>query len=396
MMNFLFVTRSMAVMNNTQVGGGVRSSLMIEALSQLGHVDVISFAKEPVESNIPNCDVVFSGETSQGEMTLRERFLLDMYLFFSPWSQKGYFQIDKEQEDIVSRFYDAKHYDYVVCHFIWEAVSCGLMKYADRLIIDVDDNMVSILKRDSGNTHYRRMFTRFKATWKRLMIGKMQKRLLKRVKLSFYSNESDSPYEKSVFLHNVPLLSCPCSDMTESTPKHLLFVGNIDFLPNKSGILHFVESIFPIIRERMPSVELNIVGLCKDQDFRSKLSSMEGVNVLGFRKDLQEEYQNCRAIIIPLYNGSGTSIKFIEGIMMNRPIVSTQTGARGFDSIFQANQHYLLANSDQEFANQVEEVLSDLEKAVSMAHDAYELGRVHFSKNSFFDIVKESVERLKI
>lgn len=59
-MNFLFVARSMAVMNSTKVGGGVRSTLMIEALSKLGHVDIISFVKEPVESNLPNCDVVFN------------------------------------------------------------------------------------------------------------------------------------------------------------------------------------------------------------------------------------------------------------------------------------------------------------------------------------------------
>ena len=50
-MNFLFVTRRMAVMNSIRVGGGVRSTLLIEALSKLGHVDVISFVKEPIESS---------------------------------------------------------------------------------------------------------------------------------------------------------------------------------------------------------------------------------------------------------------------------------------------------------------------------------------------------------
>ena len=224
----------------------------------------------------------------------------------------------------------------------------------------------------------------------------MQKWLLKRVKLSFYSNASEPPYKKSVYLHNVPLLSCPCSDVTESTPMRLLFVGNIDFLPNKKGIIHFVESIFPIIKERIPTVELNIVGLIKDQDTQSKLRSTNGVNVLGFVDCLQEEYQNCRAVIVPLYHGTGTSIKFIEGIMMNRPIISTQTGARGFNSIFKANQHYLLANSDQEFADHVVEVLSNLDKANLMARNAYEIGSVHFSKNSFFDVVRNSVENMKI
>ena len=135
-------------MNSTKVGGGVRSTLMIEALSKLGHVDIISFVKEPVESNLPNCDVVFSGETSKRVISLKNRFLLHLYLFFAPWSPKGYYIIDKEQENIISRYYNAKHYDYVVCHFLWDAISCGLIKYADRLIIDVDDNLVSVQKRN--------------------------------------------------------------------------------------------------------------------------------------------------------------------------------------------------------------------------------------------------------
>lgn len=390
-MDFLFVTRNMAVMNNTQVGGGVRSTLLIEALSGLGHVDVISFAKEPIESTIPNCDVIFSGKVPDGVLTLGDRILLNLRLFFAPWRPEGYYAVDKEKERIVARYYNEKHYDFVVCHFIEDAVPCGLMKYADRLIIDADDNLVSVAKRRLADTRLCHPYSWMKALWRTIMIGKMQFRLLKRVNLSFYSNENEPPYERSVFLHNVPLLSCPCDDMTVDTPMRLLFVGNIDFFPNKNGILHFAESVFPIIKERIPAAELNIVGLCKDPVIRSKLSSTDGVNVLGFVDNLKEEYQNCRAVIVPIYYGAGTSIKFIEGVMMNRPVISTPMGARGFDGGFHAGRHYLLANSDQEFADNVVRVLSDMDKANNMAREAYEIGKANFSKDSFYDVVKKSI-----
>lgn len=393
-MDFLFVSRRMAVMNKTQVGGGVRSTLLIEALSRLGHVDVISFAKEPIESTILNCDVIFSGEIPAGELSLGERLLFNLRLFFTPWSPKGYYCINKEYERIVSRYYNEKHYDFVVCHFIEDAVSCGMMKYAERLILDVDDNLVSAAKRSFANTHIRNLAGWSKAFWRTLSIEKMQRRLLKRVRLSFYSNEGEPPYGKSVLLQNVPLLSCPCADVTEATPMHLLFVGNIDFFPNKNGIVHFVESIFPSIKERIPAVELDIVGLCEDSETKSKLCSVNGVNVLGFVENLQEEYQNCRAVIVPLYHGAGTSIKFIEGVMMNRPIVSTPMGARGFDGIFQANRHYLLASNDQEFADQVVKVFSSLAAAALMARNALKIGEIHFSKNRFYEIVRESVDAI--
>lgn len=375
-------------MNNTQVGGGVRSTLLIEALSKLGHVDVISFVKEPVVPAIPNCDVIFSGGVPERKLSLCDRVLLNLRLLFAPWRLDGYYVVDKEQSRIVARYYSAKHYDYVVCHFIADAVSCGLTRYADRLIIDVDDNLTSAARRDLANASARSV----KDLWRTRMIGRMQRHLLKRVKISFYSSECDSPYEKSVFLPNVPLLSCPCRDVAGDTPMRLLFVGNIDFFPNKKGILHFVECVFPIVKERIPAAELHIVGRCKDQGVRSRLCSIPGVNVLGFVGDLREEYQNCRTVIVPIYHGSGTSIKFIEGVMMNRPVVSTPVGARGFDCVFQANRHFLFAKSDQEFVDHVVGVLSDYDKAGAMAREAYEVGRANFSKDRFFDVVQGAIE----
>ena len=381
-------------MNDIRVGAGVRSTLLIEALTRLGHVDVISLAKEPVESTFPNCDVVFSGEPPKNDFTRKDWLRLNLNLFFSPWSPNGYFFVKKGEENIISQYYSKKHYDYVVCHFLDNAIICGAIKYADKLIIDADDNLATKEKQLFADTPIRPLFRWMKALWRTLMIGAMQRRLLRRARLSFYSNASDSPYKKSIFLHNVPLLSPPCSDVTESTPMRLLFVGNINYYPNKKGILHFVESVFPIIKGRIPTIELDIVGLCKDPDTRSKLDSADGVNVRGFVDNLQGEYQNCRAVIVPLYHGTGTSIKFIEAVMMKRPIVSTPMGARGFDSCFQANQHYLLADSDQEFADQVVSLLSSIDRTNKMAHKAYEIGRVHFTKNSFFDIVKKAVDAL--
>lgn len=381
-------------MNNTQVGGGVRSTLLIEALSTFGHVDVISFVKEPVESSIPNCEVIFSGETPESKISLDDRILLNLRLFLAPRRPDAYYIVDREQEKIVSRYYNAKHYDFVVCHFMGDAVSCGLMRYADRLIVDADDNMVSVAKRRLANTPLLHPYRWIKAWWRTIMIGKMQHQVLKRVKLSFYSNESDPPCEKSVFLHNVPLLSSPCGEATADTPMRLLFVGNIDFAPNKNGLSHFVEYVFPIIKERMPTVELNVVGLCQDLEFKSKLCSIPGVHVLGFVEDLREEYRNCRVVIVPIYHGAGTSIKFIEGVMMNRPIVSTPVGARGFDRIFQADRHYWLANSDLEFADHVAHALSDLDKANAMAREACGIGKENFSKESFYDVVQESIRNV--
>ena len=58
-MNILFICTE-GCFDSVKTGGAVRDHMFVKALSQIGHVDVISFYKEPIVSNLPNCDVVFS------------------------------------------------------------------------------------------------------------------------------------------------------------------------------------------------------------------------------------------------------------------------------------------------------------------------------------------------
>lgn len=58
-MNILFISEE-SCFDSVKTGSAVRDHMFVKALSQIGHVDVISFYKEPLVSNFPNCDVVFS------------------------------------------------------------------------------------------------------------------------------------------------------------------------------------------------------------------------------------------------------------------------------------------------------------------------------------------------
>ena len=43
------------------------------------------------------------------------------------------------------------------------------------------------------------------------------------------------------------------------------------------------------------------------------------------------------------------SVKFVEALFMNRPIVSTPVGARGFGEHVKNGEHFMLAVDDKEF-----------------------------------------------
>ncbi len=390
-MNILFVSCNFGLLSHIDCGAANRSTMFVRALTQVGHVDVISFYKYPIHSTIPKCEVVYSTYIPNEVPTLKERIFRKLNLIFRPWHPSGIYLKNKIRISIVDKYYSRKHYDLVACRYINDAICCGLMNYSNKLIIDVDDNLSEAFKRNFQGKAFKHVWSKLFALWQIKTVGLMSKWVLKQVRISFFSNMLEPPYTKSVFLHNVPALIGNLPSINPQTPLRILLVGWLDFFPNKYGARHFVHDIFPLIREKVANVELYIIGKSNDETFLSELCSKNGVYALGYVEDLYKEYSDSRIVITPLYHGAGTSVKFIEGIMMNRPVVSTPFGARGFDAVFKAGEHFLLAESDQEFADNVIYLLNSVDKCNEMARKAREVADKNFSQERFFEIVRTAI-----
>lgn len=394
-MNILFISCKFRLFDSLDCGASHRSTMFVKALSEVGHVDVISFYKEPVSSNIENCDVIYNSyipqSSSLGNNGILKRGGNLLKLFFNPWNPHNYYRENKQRKEVVSNLYNKKKYDLVVCRYIDEAITCGLLNYAKKLVVDVDDSLVSASKRDISNMQFHHFWSKPIAIWKANAIGVMSKCFLRKIKCSFYSNILEPPYKKSIYLHNVTTVTSVPPEISSSTPKRLLVVGWLDFFPNKEGVRRFVKNVFPLIKSKIHEVELHVVGKTHDEDFLKWLSGIEGVKAMGYVEDIIEEYKECSVIIIPVYHGSGTSVKFIEGMMMNRPMVSTPMGVRGLEKYCVADKHYMLANSDKEFADKTIVLLNSLEKSNTMAKLAYHVGVSYFSQEHFIDVVKKAI-----
>lgn len=390
-MNILFVISTCGCFDSVKTGGAVRNNMFVKALSQIGHVDVISFYEEPLASNLPNCEVVFSkyienGDDKRNYLYFIRRLLWPLILPNYPYS---YYKKNKEREKIVDNYVKKRGYDIIACRYIENIITCGLLKYTSKLVIDVDDNPANLFKIYAAR-EFKYPIINWRLKLEANKIGGMVERLLPRVRCSFYSNKVESPSPTSVYLHNVTLMKAVITDINEFTPNRILFVGSNTYPPNREGIRYFSETIFPLIKKKIPDVELRIVGQGK-KTFLDSLNRIEGVVAPGFVDDLAVEYNNARVVIIPIYQGSGTCVKFIEALSMNRPIVSTPFGARGFDEFCVAGEHYMLAKNDEDFAGKVIDLLSSLEMSKVMASKAKEIPDKYFSQVEFERIVKEAI-----
>lgn len=371
-------------------GGSLRTKLIVKALSEIGHVDIISFAQDEEIPDIPQCDILLSEERSDciNRIGGIQSMICVTLLPENPYS---YYQLDKNKEAIIDMFVKKKNYDIIACHFVESAIKCGLLKYRDRLVIDADDNLETVLKfeAEKSSSLWGKWKNLYKANRIRLMINK----LLDSILCSFCSNRSEYSLQNTVFLPNTSSLnnnmSCP------PVSNRLLFVGNLTYWPNKHGINYFVNNIFPIIKCSIPKIELRIVGKCQP-DFLTYLNSIDRVEAVGRVEDLEIEYQKAAVVVIPIYYGSGTCVKFVESQLMNRAVVSSPVGARGFSEICQDRVHYMLANNDEEFASKTVELLSSASKSKEIADNGYRIANQEFSKSRFMEIVKESISNCKV
>jgi len=369
-------------------GGSLRNTLFACALSEIGHVDVIAFCNGVV-SNIPNCDVVYSKELTDyfGPMDSIRTLVGTTFRPLSPYS---YFKVNRQKESIIDKFVEKNGYDIIATRYVDETIKCGLLKYKDKLVIDADDNPASVLRYKAIQTHS--IIEKWKKLYQSRRVGAMVEKLLDSVRCSFCSNPLELPSKRTRFLHNTTILKQPAPDISDNDdmPPRILYVGCLDFFPSRQGISHFVETIFPLIKKAIPDVELQVVGKGKP-DFIDYLNGQEGVTAVGRVDDLTKEYRNAHVVIIPIYYGSGTSVKFVEAMLMNRPVVSTPMGVRGFDILCQNGVHYMLANNDEEFARNTIELLSDVQKSRELAKRGYEVVSQHFSQERFIKIVKENI-----
>jgi polysaccharide biosynthesis protein PslH len=152
-----------------------------------------------------------------------------------------------------------------------------------------------------------------------------------------------------------------------SDPRHLVFTGSMDWLPNEDGMLYFCRKILPLIRKVEPDVTLSIVGRSPTPAVRHLIED-RGIEVTGRVADVRPHLARAAVYIVPLRIGGGTRLKIFEAMSAGRAVVSTSVGAEGLPT--ENGRHLLLADTPDAFARAVLTLLRDTGVRRRMEADA--------------------------
>ena len=262
---------------------------MIRSLAKIGHVDVVSFVDNTI-SNLSNVEVIYSHNIDKAQ---RKSGLFEKAInLFIKRNQYAIYPENKQKSIILERIIKRANYDYIVVRYFYYACDCGLIKYSNRLLLDIDDDPrdVVLMSLDKIKTPLKRFYYRMYAN----TVSRVTKYAMKNVFKAFYSSPGRE-YPNALFLPNISVIGDKCITKDVSKlPHKILIVSWFRYYPNIEGLNHFIAHVFPIIKEHICDVELDVVGKMDDEKLKQLCHETEGVNLKGFVADLTEAYAGCK------------------------------------------------------------------------------------------------------
>ena len=158
-----------------------------------------------------------------------------------------------------------------------------------------------------------------------------------------------------------------------------LFVASFFYEPNRRGLRFLLDEVFPRVWAELPDARLTLVGPGLEQP----PSADPRVETLGFVEHLSEAYGRSRCAVVPLLQGGGTPLKFIEALAYGLPVIATPRAAAGLD--VHDGEDCLLAEGGQRFAAALVRVLRD--GAPELGHRGRELVMERYSVQALSELL---------
>ncbi|MGQ9626024.1 MAG: glycosyltransferase family 4 protein [Anaerolineae bacterium] len=131
-------------------------------------------------------------------------------------------------------------------------------------------------------------------------------------------------------------------------PSHILHIGTMYWPPNIDGVLWFIHEVWPLVRERRPGIQFDIVGSRPPREIIAIGRDEMGINVAGYVPDPTPYLQRAALMVVPLRAGGGMRVKILNAWAQGIPIVSTTLGCEGIEVT--PGEDILVGDTPREFA----------------------------------------------
>lgn len=257
---------------------------------------------------------------------------------------------------------DERHYRVAVIEHFWCAPYAEAIRpHCDVLVLDlhnIESHLAATHARAAGGLESM-LHRRFAAAYRELereWIPKFDVVLTASVEDRGRVGDS---HKVVVYPNALPVMDLPSVEEENC----IVFSGNLEYHPNIEAVRWFASSIWPPIRERNPGLTCRLIGR-NPEAISGIVQGDPSIRVIGAVEDAVAAIGAGRVAVVPLLSGSGTRFKILEAWAAGRAVVSTGIGAEGLGA--RHGGHLLIADDPRAFADAVQTLLADRERARSL------------------------------
>lgn len=210
--------------------------------------------------------------------------------------------------------------------------------------------------------------------------------VLKHSKMSFFVSERDkNMFNKAIknksYVVNNTYEDCYSTSNIISECPNIVFVGNLSWKPNKQGLLHFINNIYPNVFEKYPNISFHIIG----SSINNKIKKYNNVMNIKIYENASEQLKK-RIIdeawicIVPVYFGSGTRIKILEYWSHAKVVVSSKIGAEGLVR----SKGTFIEDNDKNMSNRINKLLSNKEIINKLGNYNYNCFKANYDEEKVY------------
>nr|WP_281373002.1 glycosyltransferase [Kineococcus aurantiacus] len=152
----------------------------------------------------------------------------------------------------------------------------------------------------------------------------------------------------------------------------VLFVGAMDYGPNKASLRWFLDEVWPLVLRRVPDARFDVVGRGLAASHPRPAGEPAGVRFHSDVAAVDPFYDAADICVVPLLSGGGTKIKLVEALSRGRAVVTTSLGLEGLEEHAAAVR---TADGAEAFAAALVDLLEHPEQVRALGAAGAQIGR---------------------
>ncbi|WP_158961679.1 glycosyltransferase family 4 protein [Myroides fluvii] len=168
-----------------------------------------------------------------------------------------------------------------------------------------------------------------------------------------------------------------------------VFIGNFIHEPNWQTVLRLKTEIWPLLRKRLPQVQLHIYGAYPSAKVLQLHNPKENFFIHGRAEDALAVVGQARVMLAPIAFGAGIKGKFVDGMRVGTPNVTTTVGIEAMATAEEWNG--FVADEVEEFIQKAVELYQSESSWLEKQEKGRTLLQRSYSKAKYTAIFKESV-----